>query len=347
MQLYNRTWTRREIEARVGRLEQIGGVRRYQLCEGLEAGVEQIQVRTGAGLSYAVTPSRGMDISLTEFCGAPISWQAANGDVHPAYYDKDGLEWLRTAAGGLLMTCGLSQVGAPTVDHGQPLGLHGRIHHLPARQVVAEGRWVGDEYEMRVSGVVEESRIFGEHLRLTRELRSTLGSNRITLTDVVENIAFEPTPCMLLYHFNFGFPLLMEETTFHFPSQRVTAREAETPVAGYDRWQTPEVGHQERVYFHEELNVEGGWASASIHNPHFPLGSSTAPLSVKLTWAVDTLPMLVQWRMAGTGAHVLGIEPTNCGVLGRDQAREQGTLPLLAPGESRTFAIELAIEVTS
>lgn len=87
MQLYNRTWARREIEARVGRLEQIGGVRRTQLSEGLESGVDQIQVCTGASLTYYVTPARGMDISLAEFCGSPISWQAANGDVHPAYYD--------------------------------------------------------------------------------------------------------------------------------------------------------------------------------------------------------------------------------------------------------------------
>jgi hypothetical protein len=348
MQLYNRTWTRREIEARVGRLEQIGGIRRYHLSEGLEAGVEQLQVRTGAGLTYYVTPARALDISLAEFGGAPISWQAANGDVHPAYYDKEGLEWLRTAAGGLLMTCGLTQVGAATVDNGQPLGLHGRIHHLPARQVVAEGRWNGDEYEMTIRGVVEESIIFGEHLRLTREIRSTLGSNRITLTDVVENIAFAPAPCMVLYHFNFGFPLLMEETTFRFPSKRVVPREAETPVEGYNRWQAPDVGHFERVYFHEELETQKGWAVASIHNPHFPLGAGlgTRALAVKLAWKTDTLPMLVQWRMPGTGAHVLGIEPTNCGVLGRDKAREQGTLPMIEPGEARTFrvALEVAVE---
>jgi len=344
MQLYNRTWTRRELEARVGRLEQIGGVRRYQLSEGLEAGVEQIQVRTGAGLAYYVTPARGLDISLTEFGGAPISWQAANGDVHPAYYDKEGLEWLRTAAGGLLMTCGLTQVGAPTVDNGQALGLHGRIHHLPARQVVAEGRWSGDEYDMRVAGVVEESIIFGEYLRLTREIRSRLGSNRISLVDTVENLGFEPAPCMLLYHFNFGFPLLMEESTFHFPSQRVTPREADTPVAGYDRWQTPTVGHFERVYFHEAIQAQDGWASASVHNPYFPLSVGTCPLTVKLAWATDTLPMLVQWRMAGAGAHVLGIEPTNCGVLGRDKARAQGVLPLIEPGEARTFQITLDVE---
>ena len=102
-------------------------------------------------------------------------------------------------------------------------------------------------------------------------------------------------------------------------------------------------------YFHEEIAAKDGWASATVHNPHFPLGAGlgSQPLSVKLAWVTDTLPMLVQWRMPGTGAHVLGIEPTNCGVLGRDQARAQGTLPMIEPGESRTFAITLTVEVAS
>ncbi len=84
MRLYDREWTRREIEARVGRIEQVGGVRRLQLTEGPEAGVELI--RCAAGLSYYVSP-RGLDISLAAFGDTPISWQSANGDVHPAYYD--------------------------------------------------------------------------------------------------------------------------------------------------------------------------------------------------------------------------------------------------------------------
>ena len=71
MQLYNRTWTRRELEARVGRIEQIGGVRRLRLDEGPENGVEQIQVRTGSGLAYSLTPEHCLDISLTEFGGVP------------------------------------------------------------------------------------------------------------------------------------------------------------------------------------------------------------------------------------------------------------------------------------
>ena len=130
MKLYNQDWTRRELEARVGRIEQIGGIQRFTLMEGPEAGVEQIQIRTGAGLTYYVSPSRGLDISLAEIGGVPISWQSANGDVHPAYFDAAGIGWLRTAVGGLLMTCGLTQVGAPCEDEDEQLGIHGRAHHI-------------------------------------------------------------------------------------------------------------------------------------------------------------------------------------------------------------------------
>ena len=105
-------------------IEQIGGLRRFQWAEGSETGNEQIQVRTGAGLSYYVSPSRALDISLAEFGGRPLTWQSANGDIHPAYYDESGAGWLRTAVGGLLVTCGLSYVGSPGEDEGQEYGLH-------------------------------------------------------------------------------------------------------------------------------------------------------------------------------------------------------------------------------
>jgi hypothetical protein len=208
VKLYGKNWSRRELESRIGRLEQVGGIRRFKLTEGMEAGVELIQVRTGAGLTYYVSPMRCLDISLTEFGGVPISWQSPNGDVHPAYYNAEGFEWLRTAVGGLLMTCGLRQVGSPNEDQGESSGLHGRIHHTAARQVTAQGNWIGDEYEIVISGIIEETRIFGEFLLLTREIRSRFGENMILIKDKVENIGFESTPLMLLYHFNFGFPLM-------------------------------------------------------------------------------------------------------------------------------------------
>lgn len=348
MKLYNRTFTRRELEARVGRIEQVGGVRCMTLAEGPEDGVDLIQVRTGGGLAYHVLPSRGLDISLATLGDVPISWQSANGDVHPAYYDSQGLEWLRTAAGGLLMTCGFTQAGAPNVDEGVALGLHGRAHHTPAAQVAAQGRWDGDEYVMTVSGTVEESIIFGDHIRLIREIRSTLGSNALEIFDHFENLGFQPAPLMLLYHFNFGFPLLMRESTFSFPSRHVEPRESETPLKGYQGWQPPDPDHAERVYLHTDLEADdAGWARASIHNPHFPQGYGQRhhAVTVTLSWDTSTLPQLVQWRMPGAGAHVLGIEPTNCNVRGRAASRNDGSLYMMEPGESRDFHLRLELDV--
>lgn len=349
MKLYGKYWTRRELESRVGRLEQVGGIRRLKLIEGAEAGVELIQVRTGSGLTYYVSPMRGLDISLTEFGGIPISWQSTNGDVHPAYFDANGLEWLRSAVGGLLMTCGLRQVGSPGQDRGEALGLHGRIHHTPARLVWNQGDWVDDEYEIMIRGIIEETRIFGEYLRLTREIRSRLGQNTIHIKDRVENIGFEPTPLMLLYHFNFGFPLMSEQTKILFPSNRVVPREVETPLDGFDEWQAPAIGYQERVYYHENIVTDSshkGWATAVIQNPKFPIAAGgSCDFSVHLSWTTENLPRLVQWKMPGAGVHVLGIEPANCYVAGRAKERERGTLVILEPAQSLSYELKLEISV--
>jgi Domain of unknown function (DUF4432) len=192
MKLYGKEWTRRALEARIGRIEQVGGLRRLQLAEGRETGVEQIQIRTGAGLSYTILPSRGMDIGLAEFGGVPLTWLSPNGEIHPAYFVGQGSDWLRTAVGGLLMTCGLTQVGLPGVDAGEELGLHGRAHHTPARDVCAEGFWKGDEYITLVRGKVEETSMFGWNLRLTRSIQSELGKNQIIIRDIVENTGLTP-----------------------------------------------------------------------------------------------------------------------------------------------------------
>jgi galactose mutarotase-like enzyme len=346
MQLYQRNWTRRELEARVGRIEQIGGIRRMRLSEGPENGVEQIQIRTGSGLAYIVSPDRGLDISLAEFGGVPISWQSPNGDVHPAYYDDQGLAWLRTAAGGLLMTCGLTYAGGPAEDNGEALGLHGRAHHTAARHVGVSADWEDDEYTMRVRGVVEETFIYGEFIRLTREITSRLGSNRIEITDHYENLGFVPTPLMLLYHFNFGFPLLTETTQVSFPSQRVEPRLPQQPVEGYDAWDAPDPAYDARVYLHRDLILDPqNWASATVYNPDFPLPAGPNPITVRLSWDTTTLSNLVQWRMAGAGTHVLGIEPANCHVNGRAASRDSNSLVMLEPGARYTCRLALNINV--
>ena len=351
MFLYGKKWTRRELEARVGRIDQIAGMQKFRMEEGPESGVELIQVRTGAGLSYYVNTFHAMDISLAEFLSVPLSWHSVNGEVHPSYYDSRGIEWLRTAAGGLLMTCGLTTVGSPSEDGGEKLGQHGRIHHIPARQVVAESNWDGDEYQMRIRGIMEENRLFGENLRLTREIRSKMGENRIIIEDLVENIGFEKTPHMILYHFNFGFPLMNEHTKISFPSNKIFPRDKETPLEGCDSWQEPEIGYKERVYYHEDFesvefeNTKRKMASVLIKNPRFPvnLKNREIPLSVRVSWDVEALPKLIEWKMPASGVYALGIEPANCLVEGRAAEHERGTLIFLEPGASVQYRLEVEI----
>ncbi|MFC4778726.1 aldose 1-epimerase family protein [Paenibacillus sp. GCM10023252] len=343
MQLYGREWTRRELEARLGRLEQIGGIRKYEGTDGRERGMSYIQVNTGAGLSYTVTPTKGLDLSTVSFGGMPISWMSPGGDTHPMYYDPDGVGWLRSASGGMLMTCGLANVGSPSIFRGKPFGLHGRIHHTPARQVCAEGMWNGDEYEMVVRGTVEEGALFDGMLQLRREIRSMLGENKITVADIVDNIGYEAAPHMILYHFNFGFPFMNSNTQLAVPSSSIVPRAADIPLEGYDRFESPTANYSERVYYHS-LDPALRHATVKLMQPEFPQGGGrTIPLEVELTWSTDTLPRFVEWKLPAEGSYVLGIEPSNCGVEGIAAEDEKGTLTWLQPGQSVRYSWELNI----
>ena len=342
MDLLGKTWNRRSLEARVGRIDQVAGLHHFQTTSGPGAGAEHILVRTGSGFSYYVLPSRGMDIGLAEFGGIPLSWLSPNGDLHPSFYDSRGNAWLRTAYGGLMTTCGLSQVGWVGEGDGLDMGLHGRAHHTPASQVCAEGHWEGDEYLMSVQGRVEETSIFGPNLCLTRHISSRLGRNEIVIHDTVENPGFEPAPHMLLYHFNFGFPLLDTGTEIHFPAGRVVPRQPDYPADDLGAWQSPQSGYVEHVYYHEDLSTGvDGWAAVRLHNPHFPL--LNRPVDLTLAWDTHNLPVLVQWKMAGEGTHVLGIEPANCHVEGQTAERKRGTLVMMEPGQTRQYHLSLTI----
>lgn len=343
MRLYGKEWTRRELEARVGRMSQLGGVRRMMLTEGREAGVELIRVSTGAGLALDIVPSKGLDISRAELWGAPLSWQSAAGDAHPAYYEPAGTGWLRTASGGLLMTCGLAHAGAPSDTPGGPQGLHGRAHHTPAAQVAVRQAWEGDELLWSVEGTIEENALFGANLLLRRRIFGRIGVNAIGIEDRVENLGFAPAPHMMLYHFNFGFPLLDERTRLMLPPAVTRERGGMGPAADCEGWALPDPNVRERVFYHE-LSKREGMAEAALRQPVFPAGPGAADVTVRLRWSADSLPRLVQWRMPGAGAHVLGLEPSNCLVEGYEAEVSRGGPVVLAPGVVVAHRLELKIE---
>ena len=104
-------------------------------------------------------------------------------------------------------------------------------------------------------------------------------------------------------------------------------------------FQAPTPGYQEQVFYHDLPEDEKGWARIELIN-------RARNLQIGVRFHKDTLPNLVQWKMMGQGAYVLGLEPANCHVSGRNQERSRGTLQYLQPGEEREFQLEINVKET-
>lgn len=336
--IFGRNWTKRELLERVGDLAQVAGPDPFTYRDGVREGVRAVRLRTGGGLSFTVLPGRGMDISHAEFHGQPLGWISQTGEAHAHAFEPEERGWLRTFYGGLLTTCGLSNAGGHNTDDGEALGIHGRIAHIPAEEETIETRWDGDDCTFTVGGTLREARVFGENLRLTRRIRAKLGVNAIAIEDRVENVGFKTLPLMLLYHLNFGWPLVSETTEVVGDIRKTEPRDAvaETGIDRWSRFQTPTPGYEEQCFFHGVAADPNGIASVSLVN-------RMAGIGVRVDYTQATLPHLTQWKMMGQGEYVCGIEPANCRVFGRAAERAAGRLQTIAPGETRTFGVTLTV----
>jgi len=155
---------RTEIQQYIGNQSQLGGSRHYVLSDGWGRNMRCIDITSGSGLQYTILPDRGMDISLASFKGTNLVYITCNGETHPAFFEPENIDWLQTFSGGLLTTCGLTYLGSPVNDEGEQLGLHGRYSTIPAKQVADLSEWIGDEYHIKVKGIVEEGHFFGYKL---------------------------------------------------------------------------------------------------------------------------------------------------------------------------------------
>ena len=341
VRLYGRLFKREEILRYVGSIDQIGGVKLLEAQEGVERNVKLISMNTGE-LRLLIVVDRGLDIANAEYRNVPLAWISPTGLAAPFFFEPEGFGWLRGFFGGLLTTCGLTYLGAPTIDMGERLGLHGRISYAPAKLIRVEGYWSGDEYIMVVEGVCSEVRVFGPNLVLRRRIESKLGSRVVKIEDTIVNEGWEPQPLMVLYHFNFGFPLVDEDAYLVSTSKLYVPRDkdAEESAEKFDRFQRPTKGFREKVYFHEMVSDDENYAYAAIFNSRIMDG-----LGVYVKWRKDELNRFIEWKMMGEGTYVVGLEPANCLVLGRDKERSWGTLRFIQPREKRVIDMEFGVLV--
>ena len=347
VELFGRSLTGRELRRRVGRLDQAAGIEPLVLDDGAARGVRALRGRTGSGLSFTVLPDRGMDLGAADHRGAPLAWLSHTGVVAPSFREPEGEGWLRSFYGGLLVTCGLQNVGPPGEVNGEVLGRHGRISNIPASRVSHEARWDEEGCALEARGEVCEARVFGANLVLRRTISARVGESRIRIEDAVENEGFEPQPLMLLYHINLGWPLLDETARLVGPGKPGELPEprdddAQSGLQTWDRFAAPTPGFRERVFYHRPEAKEDGWTEARLENPALEGG-----LTLSIRFRPEELPEFVQWTMTGQGTYVLGLEPATCRVGGRKAEEEAGRVIYLEPGESRRYRLEISVSAAN
>ena len=310
-----------------GHPTQICGVEEVTLARGKGKGMTLLEVRNGKGLSFTLSADRAMDISRMSFNGANMGFFSPCGYVAPAFYDKDGAGFLKSFTAGFLTTCGLTAVGSPCTDDGEDLPLHGTISNTPCDEFSC---WETDS-EIIVQAEVRDAVIFGNKLVLSRKFVCSKEENTLTIEDTIKNEGINKTPCMILYHFNMGYPLLSENAVIKIPSASVKGRDAhaQADIENALRVEAPQKGYIEKCYYYD-VNEKDGMASVGIFNPDIKKG-------LKMSFDKSTLDCFTEWKMMGEGDYVLGLEPANCTPDGRDVMRDKGMLKFVEPlGEYKT-----------
>jgi hypothetical protein len=270
-----------------------------------------------------------------------IGWKSpVRGPVHPGFVDvgePSGLGWL-DGFDELLVRCGLESNGAPEHDENGQLHypLHGRIGNKPAHQV--DIKVDPDAKEIAIVGVVEETRFHFFKLRMTTTIKTKAGEKGFRIHDEIENISASPAEMQMLYHVNFGDPLLDAGSTVVAPIKTVVPRNAHAAegIARWDSYEAPQPGFEEQVYFFELLADAEGQTQALLKNAHGTRGT-------RMTFNKKQLPCFTVWKntTAIADGFVTGLEPGTNFPNPRSYEGEQGRVVKLKGGGSFGFDFQL------
>ncbi|HEY8661357.1 MAG TPA: aldose 1-epimerase family protein [Hanamia sp.] len=330
---------------KINHTAQLGGIETSILDNGVGRGTRIAWINTGTGLRYKVVIDRAMDIADAFYNQHSLTWLSDLGVSPPKPFSKKGLDWLKTFGGGLLVTCGLTHVGGPETDEYGERGLHGPISNIPAEieSIIQPDPLLG-KMEMSITGIMKQTQIFGPCLELKRTISGTLGQAVIRIQDEVINKGNTIAPHMLLYHCNFGWPLVDEGTDiiwngdWESPGEKKSDkifrednnfRKCPAPIKAHN-------GNGEEVAF---INIKpdgAGLCECGLHN-------SLLGFAMIMRFRKDQLPWLTNWQHWGDGEYVTGLEPGTHPPIGQSKVREQKTLINLAPGEKRTYHLEIEI----
>jgi Domain of unknown function (DUF4432) len=320
----------------VARADTLARVSRSRIDGGPADGMRVVDVQMANGFSVRILPDRGLDIGAAWAFGIPIGWMSKVGEIAPL--DRaDGMAWIDRFSGGLLTTCGPENIGVPSVDGAESLGLHGSWSFLRSDDVTVTRDAVGSEFRVQVSGLLRHTSALGRDLEMKRTITLTTGSANVSVVDKITNLGASIEPIPMLYHVNVGAPLWAPGSTVHYPNGTTT-----TPRNDYARAHMdvsdigPESEADGQEYVFERIVTDGPVV----------VSSPRTGLQLSMTWTRMSLPRFHQWIHPAAGVYALGIEPANASLAGRSADRAAGQMPTLEAGETREFGIDIVVSAS-
>jgi hypothetical protein len=329
-------------------------VRKITLHGGKQEGVDLVIVDNGT-LKLNIIPTRGMGVYSVTSGDVRLGWDSPVKEVvHPQFVNlqgRGGLGWL-DGFNEWMVRCGLESNGHPGTDKfinnvgdeaTMDLTLHGKIANIPASEVEV----IVDDappYRIHVRGRVDERMFYGPKLELQTEISTEPGSNSFRVEDVITNRGGQDQEFELLYHTNYGHPLLEEGSTFLAPASRVVPfnDHAAKEIAHYAEYAGPKLGFVEQVYCLYPLADKDGRTVIALQNKAHDRG-------VSLSFSVKDLPYVTLWKNTNAEAegYVTGLEPGTNFPANRRIERAYGRVPKLAPGAGHKATIDFAIQTTA
>ncbi len=327
--LFGNALTRQELMRRVGRISQAAGIRRTMLLDGVEKGVESIEIRSGSGFNIAVLPTRGMKVAHAEWRGAPLAWVSPSAAAHPAHLNAhdDG--------GGLLASFGLQDVGPST-------GGRGQLPRIPAKNITADARWEGSALLLAAQGLVRETGANGEQLTLTRRIAVRAGEHKMRVVDLIENTGYVDSPFMYMYRIHVGYPALDEGAELILSARGAEPADGASEAGMNDRFRftAPAAESVPQTFYYDAVGDENRHVWAAVVNKRFNGGQG---IGVYVRYHQTQFPNFIQLKRMGEGFYSAGMAPANCRAEGVEAERERGTLEYIEAGGRRHFETEIGV----
>lgn len=317
----------------LGHPNQLMKARKITFRDGVEDGVRAIELENEDGLYVTCIEEQCLNIYDFSYKGKNCAFQTKSGLVSNRFFNGGANEFNYYWPAGMMYTCGLTNTGVGVLEKKVYHAEHGRIGMRPAEDVILKK----NEDGVVITGTMRDSFMAGHQIDLNRTIFFPAKGKEIRITDAVVNKEGMPVEMMLLYHCNFGYPLLA-------PGARVVkgAGKMIDNIAGgsvpEDWWQicAPRDDKIEEVFCHENTPDADGFGYAAVINDELGMGCY-------VKYKLDTLPLLIHWKNMCAHDYVIGLEPSNTYIKGRKEERENGTLPVMEPYETKVFQVSIGI----